>query len=77
MPASVFVNIVRPGKAAKVAEIDKGQTLRDAFAKASISSEDYAEWAYTDEDGDELNLDDPITATTAVICGQKVDGASA
>lgn len=76
MSAQVAITFVRPGKQPKTVLVNSGQTLRSALDAAEIPSSDYSSWVFTDEDGDSLSLTTSLTASTQVICGGRVDGAT-
>jgi hypothetical protein len=71
----VAVTFVRPGKQPKTVMVSSGRTVRNALDAAEISSADYNNWVFTDEDGDNLTLDDALYNSTQIICGGRVDGA--
>lgn len=76
MSAQVAITFVRPGKQPKTVMVAHATTLRAALDAAEIPSSDYNGWSFTDEEGDNLQLGDSLTASTQVICGGRVDGAS-
>lgn len=71
----IFIVIVRPGKKPVTAGIYPGDTLANALSAAELGSADYADWAFTDEDGETLSLDSVFHNSTQVIAGQRVQGA--
>lgn len=74
-PQTIYVTIVRPGKAAQTVDVPAGSTVEDVFRKAGFSESDYRNWHITDEDGDSLSLSSTLFQTTQIVAGPRVDGA--
>jgi hypothetical protein len=72
---NIYITLVRPGKPPTQVEASRGSTVRQVLDKAGIPSTEYANWSFTDEDGDTLGLDSSLDNSTALICGTRVDGA--
>lgn len=77
MSTNLFAVLVRPGKTSKTQAFNTGDTLESVLVAAGITGSDYRNWTFTDEDGDTLSLSDTLHRTSTIICGQRVDGATA
>ena len=74
--SNIYITIVRTGKNEVTETVASGSTVSSVLDQAGISSATYRGWSISDEEGDTLNLDTELYASTALICGSRVNGAA-
>lgn len=74
--SNIYITIVRTGKNEVTESVAPGTSVSAVLDQAGISSTTYNGWTITDEDGDSLSLTSPLHASTALICGARVNGAA-
>lgn len=74
--SNVYITIVRTGKNEVTEAVPSGSTVRFVLEQAGIAASTFNDWAITDEDGDSLTLDSTLSMSTALICGERSDGAA-